>query len=954
MALSNTTRAAALVFACLLPTVAAEAQGADNCATPTSITGTGSFAFNNAAATQGTQGQGQALCNYFGQTSIAHDVWFSWTATATGSATLTTCGLTSVDTKIAIYSGNGCPAAAPLACADDACGGLQTELSWAITAGQQYTIQLGTYFSAAGGSGTFNLSTSTTPPPTCPETTGPDVIVGDITGPQNYTASGTLEALALGTYSCNIGSQTINWFSTDNRHPVIGGSLYRYKLVNGSGRFEQIGQSWLKHGFLALANTLCCPTCTNPGTGTLLGIGCADPYTAARNGTQSGLGPKFPVNPHTGVFSNTYPHPSGGNNGRIQVDVADLEVTGGTNTTRYFSEAMYVTQDDAAANNADNNASYRETTTTVAGGAWTFAFGATTVRKDAAIRAWKVVDPSVTLVNVPISEGSTAPYDGTGLMVLGFKSTNLGGGQWHYEYALFNMNSERGGQSFSIPIPSGVSVTNIGFHDVAYRGGDGSAGVDVDGTDWTSSLSGGALTWSTQTFAQNANALRWGTLYNFRFDANVAPSSGTATIGLFKTPGSQPVSGVDVPTGNANDLDGDGVVNASDNCPSIANPSQVNGDGDALGDGCDNCVAVANNDQLDSDADTIGNACDNCASVANVNQANGDGDAFGDACDNCVGIANNTQANGDADAFGDACDNCPSVSNASQANQDGDSFGDACDNCASIANNTQTNGDGDALGDACDNCPSVTNANQANADGDAFGDLCDNCVAVANTNQSNADADLFGDVCDNCVSVPNNTQSNGDADALGDVCDNCPAVTNANQANGDGDAFGDVCDNCVAVANNTQANGDADALGDACDNCPSVTNANQANADADLVGDACDNCVTAAKQLASQRRHGCARRRVRQLPARREHEPGEQRRRRAGRRVRCGRRQRHRCGRERQLPTRCEHEPDEHGRRCAGRRLRYGRRQRHRCRRERQLPARREREPGEQRRRCAG
>lgn len=40
----------------------------------------------------------------------------------------------------------------------------------------------------------------------------------------------------------------------------------------------------------------------------------------------------------------------------------------------------------------------------------------------------------------------------------------------------------------------------------------------------------------------------------------------------------------DLPPG---DLDGDGVANGSDNCPSVANPSQVDTDGDGLGDACD-------------------------------------------------------------------------------------------------------------------------------------------------------------------------------------------------------------------------------------------------------------------------------------------------------------------------------------------------------------------------------
>ncbi|HTN89711.1 MAG TPA: DNRLRE domain-containing protein, partial [Sorangium sp.] len=43
----------------------------------------------------------------------------------------------------------------------------------------------------------------------------------------------------------------------------------------------------------------------------------------------------------------------------------------------------------------------------------------------------------------------------------------------------------------------------------------------------------------------------------------------------------------------AQDGDGDGVVDAQDNCPAAANPSQVDGDGDGLGDACDpRCVTV--------------------------------------------------------------------------------------------------------------------------------------------------------------------------------------------------------------------------------------------------------------------------------------------------------------------------------------------------------------------------
>jgi hypothetical protein len=87
---------------------------------------------------------------------ITNDVWFIWTAAATGTATLSLCGGTSMDSKIAVYAGGGCPAGAALACNDDSCG-VQSQLSFAATAGTQYTIQIGNFPGAAGSSGTFVL-----------------------------------------------------------------------------------------------------------------------------------------------------------------------------------------------------------------------------------------------------------------------------------------------------------------------------------------------------------------------------------------------------------------------------------------------------------------------------------------------------------------------------------------------------------------------------------------------------------------------------------------------------------------------------------------------------------------------------------------------------------------------------------------------------------------------------
>jgi hypothetical protein len=92
----------------------------------------------------------------------------------------------------------------------------------------------------------------------------------------------------------------------------------------------------------------------------------------------------------------------------------------------------------------------------------------------------------------------------------------------------------------------------------------------------------------------------------------------------------------------APDGDGDGVPDATDNCPTVANANQADGDLDLVGDACDNCVATANprvvatflttntwatltGGQRDDDHDGFGNVCDGdfpgTGAIVNVNAA---------------------------------------------------------------------------------------------------------------------------------------------------------------------------------------------------------------------------------------------------------------------------------------------------------------------------------------------
>jgi hypothetical protein len=148
----------------LLPPPAPLVGGSDTCASPDPIGGSGTFAFDNSAATTGAEGQVTTNCIFFNAQGLPMDVWFLWTVPTTGRVSVATCGQTTVDTKIAAYAFSGAcplPGATALGCNDDINGGnFQSKLVFDVTAGQQILLQIGTFLGAGtpGGTGTFDIT----------------------------------------------------------------------------------------------------------------------------------------------------------------------------------------------------------------------------------------------------------------------------------------------------------------------------------------------------------------------------------------------------------------------------------------------------------------------------------------------------------------------------------------------------------------------------------------------------------------------------------------------------------------------------------------------------------------------------------------------------------------------------------------------------------------------------
>jgi hypothetical protein len=371
-------------------------------------------------------------------------------------------------------------------------------------------------------------------------TTGPDVTVFDLPGTTNYGVSGGVRGYSVGTTSCNIGDTPLNWCALTNSsgcgggttrvdHPVIGQNIYRLK----DGRFDQIGASWLKHGFTSLnqsASGCGDGSCAAPPLGgDQLGVGCTDPYSSGLNGSRP-MGRKSEVNATTGVF----PVPGGGGstatvwNQRAAVAEADL-VAALNPGARYFIEGQYIAPDDAQSGNGLNNASYREVS--VEAVSFNLQNVGSTVRQKSAIEVWPVIDATVELLNVDVPSVPVERFH------VARKVTNPSAGVWHYEYAVHNMNSARAADRLAIRFFGATTFENIGFHDVNAHSNE-----PYDTADWGNTVTVDEVSWDSPAFspAENANAIRWANMYNFWFDADRPPTEiETHVLGLFEagTPG---------------------------------------------------------------------------------------------------------------------------------------------------------------------------------------------------------------------------------------------------------------------------------------------------------------------------------------------------------------------------------------------------------------------------------
>lgn len=394
-------------------------------------------------------------------------------------------------------------------------------------------------------------------------TTGADIMLGDIQSVIWYTPVGTIRAYAIGSHTCNIGDSSLSWISGGT--PGLAMNAYRLH----DGRLMQIGQGWVKHACCVIngnSPAVCGTNCTASGFG--LRPGCLDVYSAGFNGGQHRLGPRSGINPYTGSFS---PIPSFSGNSidrRLQIDESDMSQATYPDAL-YFVEGVYACTEDAQNGNWLNNASYRRVEIA---STFNMTLADQIQQTTPAIFAWHDYgngpgspDPSVTIVPVDI------PNEGR--FFVGARVSDNGDGTWRYEYAAYNLNSQLAADGLHVPVADGVTLSNIGFHSPDYHSGE-----PYSNAPWVTEQSSDTVTWrSPETFSENpnTNALRWGTMYNFWFDADQPPMGAELTLDIFRPTATDVVAfqlvAPATPETCAADFNEDGLINVVDMLAVLSN-----------------------------------------------------------------------------------------------------------------------------------------------------------------------------------------------------------------------------------------------------------------------------------------------------------------------------------------------------------------------------------------------
>ena len=255
-----------------------------------------------------------------------------------------------------------------------------------------------------------------------------------------------------------------------------------------------------------------------------MGVGCDDAYGAGNNANRNDLGPPEEINPWLGTWDpvgsyfdigdpnqSGYPAPADGNfslstsifdsvDNRCTVKEQDMLVSG----AEYYYALHLVLNGEDVANRGDNLA-HRGFTPNLSSGTWFFQ-NTTGMQMGTVLDRWQ---------GATVEAGGNGADDGRFFVAV--KVTPLSGGNYHYEYAIHNVDNSRGGATFEVPIDAAATATNFTFGDLD----------DDASNDWTAQRVNNRIVFSAPA---GQNALEWNTIYNFGFDADIAPGLSMGEI----------------------------------------------------------------------------------------------------------------------------------------------------------------------------------------------------------------------------------------------------------------------------------------------------------------------------------------------------------------------------------------------------------------------------------------
>lgn len=384
---------------------------------------------------------------------------------------------------------------------------------------------------------------------------------------QRYRRTGTypngVQAIGIRTTCCNPGTVQIPFQAAMN--PNHGFIHYIVARETGN-RFQQISNyAWVKHTFGSNNDPSVCGNCTNTQTTSFVHVGCSDTYLNSQAVDHFNLGPPSEVDPWLGTWNpicsyfdqgNPVVTPSQQCDGIRSLTSAQASVLNqGIGLTmrvydddfnkpgNYYYQAGYLVPGEAEATRYDNIASRKFTPTWNAStNQWDLPEDATLV-PDSILNRWS---------GATVTSNTNGGDDGR--FYVGVKVTGPTDGYYHYEFAVHNRDNKRGMGALHIPVCPEAQVKNIGFHD-----------FDRDAlTDWVGAKSGSEIVF--QLPSGGTNALRWNSIFNFYFDCDAAPASGSVLLDQYDIgPGALSVTvGTTTPAGvyNVNLGPGCGLPNA--------------------------------------------------------------------------------------------------------------------------------------------------------------------------------------------------------------------------------------------------------------------------------------------------------------------------------------------------------------------------------------------------------